>query len=221
MPGDIECGCLLAYVKWNVIADGRYRSMPLPPVSRLDSNTPGETRKGLRQRRNLHECYDTNVTALLAAINIIQSMVDQDTVERFLDVYDVHSDDIEEASLGSLVQATEDIESLKGLRSLHARHGTLRRLLLCSLLSLQATGRRADAVQWTTAVAQMQAVGSVAQQSSRKLNTILNDEERASTPLALNTEAMSSLELTNQQILPPQPPPPGAAHTPTTQPTTA
>lgn len=154
--------------------------MPLPPISRLDSNTSGHTRQGARFRRNLQHCYELVIRDFRHAINVVQSMVDGDTVERFLDVYDVHADDIEDASLDSPSQSVEDGESLKNLRLLHTRYSTLRRLLLCSLLSLQATGRRSDATRWTTAVAKMQGISASSSKCTQKLTSLLNDEDRRS-----------------------------------------
>lgn len=152
------------------------RSHPLPPISRIENTD--QPRKAVRLRAVLQEGYQRLLPVIAHAVEELRPLVDQHDVERFLDVYDVRSEDIQDALLVSNAVPTGDVESLRHLRVQQVRYGTLRRLLLCSLLSLQATGRRADASKWQLTITVMESVSTLAGELAQKFIKLLSDEDR-------------------------------------------
>lgn len=169
----------------------RLGSGPVPPVSRLEAAS-GQPRSLPRMRRNLEACFSDAIPAVSEAIRSISRHVDPDEVERYLDVYDVRTEDVEDASLGFVAASGEDAVSLQTLRIHQARFTTQRRLFLCSLLALRASGRRDDSPRWRCAVSNMDAVGNASGKLAERLIKLLNDEEQASTPITPASAKRSS-----------------------------
>ena len=145
-------------------------------MSRLESDNSG--RKCLRLRRHLRSCYAAIIPTLLQSISRIREIVHDESLERFLDVYNISSEDLNDAGVGYVEPADEgELESLKFLRLNQAKYATLRRLLLCCLLSLDATGRSADAARWRTAISGMDDVALVAAYQGDSLTNVLHDED--------------------------------------------
>ncbi|KAI9669730.1 MAG: hypothetical protein M1831_007426 [Alyxoria varia] len=111
-----------------------------------------------------------------------RALVHDDDLERFLDVYDVRNEDLQEASLGYTEENGEENTSLKNIRIHQARYATIRRLLLCCLLSQEATGRRSDAPRWQTVASIMDQLGTLTENLSKNLIKLLNEEERIPSP---------------------------------------
>lgn len=101
----------------------------------------------------------------------------EDDFDRFLEIYGMHAED------GHAAQATsEEIElgeqqSLAYLRELQYRLSALRRIFLCSLLSIPATGRKEDRVRWRISVARMASLGALLGASSETIAKLVLDEE--------------------------------------------
>ena len=157
------------------------RSQPLPPITRIDG--ADKPRKALQLRRSLHSGYASLIPGFIQAIQDIRPYVDQDHVERFLDVYEVPSADIKDALLGLDSTDVKDAESLRSLKNDQARYSTLRRLLLCSLLSLQATGGRSDASKWQLATTVLQRIACTTGDLSQRFIKLLDDEVQPGTPI--------------------------------------
>lgn len=148
----------------------------MPPISRLESGP--SNRRCQRLRRNLRACYAAVLPAFLSAIGNLRPLVDDNTLERFLDVYDVRNDDLQEAGCGYTEEMEEeDPESLKFLRVHQSRYATLRRLLLCCLLSLEANGRGLDATRWRAAIMEIGRLATVNKNQSESMTTLLSDED--------------------------------------------
>lgn len=101
-------------------------------------------------------------------------------MDRYLDVYDVRSDDVRDSMRGfvDLVAEESEGETLTVLRALQHRYNTLRRLLLCSLLSLPATGRKIDVARWRSANNEMDNLNIVVSRMVQNLQNLMNEEER-------------------------------------------
>ena len=131
-------------------------------------------------------------------IEDLRPLIDQGDVERFLDVYEVRGEDIREALLGLHPTEGEDVESLRCLKMHQARYSTLRRLLLCSLLSLQATGRRADTSKWQLAARSMDSIGQLSGDLAQKFIKLLEEEEQPVTPASNRRKTITGREQTAQ-----------------------
>lgn len=161
-------------------------SGPMPPITRLEG--PGQIRRCLRLRKASLALYEGAVSGLSDAIVALNQVADQADLERFLEVYDVSWQDLQVAKQGFTepAAAMDDDErfSLKALRLAQFRLSVLRRLCLCSLLSLPATGRKADSSRWRTAISQMDKLAQLFSELTSQLTKALDSEEMAtpSTP---------------------------------------
>ncbi len=128
---------------------------------------------------------------------MLQPLLNEDDLQKFFEVYDIRHDDLQETSLGYGRVDADDNETIKQLRVHQYHFSTLRRMVLCSLLSLPATGRNADAVRWKTAVKEMERLSILMDQSAQDLNKLLDEEERTylSDPTTFSTCTLAHLTL--------------------------
>ena len=109
----------------------------------------------------------------------LSTLISDDDLERFLDIYDIPHHAIQEAINPDLAStdAGDDEESLKSLRVVGYQYATLRRLLLCSLMSFEADGGKPDFPRWSTAIAIMQSLGTTTACWADKINRLLAEVE--------------------------------------------
>jgi Mysoin-binding motif of peroxisomes len=163
-----------------LVSRGYRLSSPLPPITRLEEK--GQARRCARLRKSLHRAYAACVPPFQESCSSLRSLISEDDFEKYLDVYDITNPDIQEANLGFSSTEFDDMESLKSLRIFQLRLSVLRRVFLCSLLSLEADGRKTDFPRWKTAVDAMERLASVTAEYSEKINSILLEEESFSFP---------------------------------------
>ncbi|KAL5404358.1 hypothetical protein PMIN03_009216 [Paraphaeosphaeria minitans] len=152
------------------------RSSPLPPISRIEEK--GQTRRCHRLRRTLHAAYAATIPIFLDQSGGLKQLVEDDDLERYLDVYDVSNPDLQDAAQGYTESEFEDNESLKALRVLQYRLSTLRRVYLCSLLSLEADGGKPDFARWAAVVDSMTVLAAATGDWTEKFNRIVAEEEQ-------------------------------------------
>ncbi|KAF2836393.1 hypothetical protein M501DRAFT_987554 [Patellaria atrata CBS 101060] len=163
-----------------LVSRGYRISSPLPPVSRIEEKS--QSRRCVRLRKSLKNTYASAIPILDESSVALRSLVMENSLEKYMDVYDINHQDLQEASLGFTDSEFEDQESLKALRVYHYRLSTLRRLFLCSLLALDADGGKPDFARWRTAVDIMSGVTEVAGNCAKQINHILREEEQFSLP---------------------------------------
>jgi hypothetical protein len=73
-------------------------------------------------------------------------------LEKYYDIYDITTIDMQEALTEYTKDEFEDYESLRVLKILISRFVTLRKLFLCCLLALEADGGKEDFTRWRTAL---------------------------------------------------------------------
>lgn len=115
----------------------------------------------------------------------LKQLIEEEDLEKYLDVYDVSNPDLQEAGLGYTEAEFEDAETLKVLRVLQYRLVTLRRVFLCSLLALEADGGKPDFGRWSAVVDSMLALAAVTGEWSEKFNRVLAEEEQFVLPSPL------------------------------------
>ncbi|UPX11248.1 uncharacterized protein EKO05_0001864 [Ascochyta rabiei] len=159
-----------------LVSRGYRLSMPLPPISRIEDKA--QARRCQRLRRSLRAAFAAVIPVLSEQCQTLKQQVQEDDIEKYLDVYEISNPDLHDASLGCTESEFEDAESLKALRSWQYRLSTLRRVYLCSLLALQADGGKADFSRWATVVDSMIAVAAPTGEWSEKFNNVLAEEEQ-------------------------------------------
>jgi len=162
-------------------------------------------------RRTLQTVYSTVSPSFITATVDVEPHAHPQDFDRFLEVYDVRKDDIEDAKIGFIDVQQEELESLRSLKLYQYRLSTLRRLLLCTLLSIPATGRQADAVRWRIAVAVMEYLTQLLKDSNEILKKLMQDEQqlpigaRASRPSSFSGRPHSTPAVPASPVSPPRP----------------
>jgi len=124
----------------------------------------------------------------------LRHLINEDDLEKYLDVYEIGPQDVQEAMTGFQSDEFDDTESLKALRMWQYRLSVLRKVFLCSLLSLEADGGRPDFSRWKTAVSYMERVATVAGECAEKINLILQEEEQFIVPPTSQRNSTTSPE---------------------------
>ena len=100
-------------------------------------------------------------------------------LEKYYDIYEISQTDLEDAELVANVEPakiedTDTLHDLKvGLQKLHL----LRKLLLCTLLALDADGSRLDYRRWSVAMEMMFAFNSVTVRMTSHIDEVIGEEE--------------------------------------------
>ena len=100
-------------------------------------------------------------------------------LEKYYDIYEISRTDLEDAELVANVEPAEieDADTLHdlkvGLQKLHL----LRKLLLCTLLALDADGSRLDYRRWSVAVEMMCTFNSVTVRMTSYIDEVMGQEE--------------------------------------------
>lgn len=162
------------------VSHGYQLSSPLPPISRLDGIS--HKRHCTRLRRTCaHAMAETTLVLSTASFNI-RPLSDVSDVERYHDVYGLSPADSQDLALGLEPAQFEDQEGLKALRlSLYRLH-TIRRLLLCYLLALDADDSASDFDRWEAVLQSLAAAGDTTIRHCALLYSILAEQARL-TPL--------------------------------------
>ncbi|KAF2099339.1 hypothetical protein NA57DRAFT_38732 [Rhizodiscina lignyota] len=157
-----------------------YRLVPLPPITRLEQSS--STKRCVRLRKALRNSFAATIPALAEAYSTLRKIIDEDDLERYLDVYDVNNDDVQQATAGWKEDEFEDMESLKALRIHQYRLITLRRLFLCALMALEADGTSGDYPRWRVAGELLIRLAQVVGEAAEKMCNILSEEEPFTLP---------------------------------------
>jgi hypothetical protein len=117
-------------------------------------------------------------------------LIDPDDLEKYFEVYDISPQDAAEAAGPDSLRVLEDDgESLKSLRLLSYRAGVLRRVMLSSLMALEADGGKPDFARWRMASEAMEKEAKVVGQYAEKLQQCLSEMETVATPVTPATRS--------------------------------
>lgn len=158
-----------------LVSRGYRISAPLPPVSRLEDRA--QSRKCVRLRKGLKNSFSDVLGTYIQVSNIVKGFSEQPDLEKYLDIYEISDFDISDANRGFDLEEFEDVESLRTLKIVASRFHTVRKIFLCALLALDASGEKQDLLRWTTAVEALRNLNSTTKAAYTKLRTILSEEE--------------------------------------------
>lgn len=182
-----------------LVSKGYRLSTPLPPASRIEES--GTTRRCAKLRRSLHAAYASNIPACIEACTALRAMIDDDDLEKYFEVYDISAQDAKEAAGTEALSAIEDdMESLRALRVLSYRSGVLRRVTLCSLMSLAADGGKPDMERWGIATEAMRSLNQTISASAERIRKLLTDMEHINLPTPIKTNHTPSREKMRSQV---------------------
>ncbi|KAK0673328.1 Mysoin-binding motif of peroxisomes-domain-containing protein [Cercophora samala] len=158
-----------------LVSRGYRLSAPLPPISRLEDRS--QTRRCSRLRKTLKARMAEMIQTYVNVSSVIKAFAEQLDIEKFHDVYDISDFDISDAMQGFSDREFEDPEAVKTLKIAASRFHTIRKIFLCSLLALEATGDNTDFLRWSTAVESLRALTEATDESLSKIQQILDEEE--------------------------------------------
>ncbi|CAI6332133.1 unnamed protein product [Periconia digitata] len=170
-----------------LVSRGYRLSSPLPPISRIEEK--GQARRCQRLRKSLRSVFSEAMPIFAEQCGLLKGLIEEDDLEKYLDVYDVSNPDLQDAAQGYSEAEFEDAETLKVLRVLQYRLFTLRRVYLCSLLALEADGGKPDFVRWRSVVDSLTTLAATTGDWSEKFNRVLGEEEQFILPSPLKVQS--------------------------------
>ena len=165
-----------------LVSKGYRLSTPLPPASRIEDQATA--RRCIRLRKTLYRAYAAILPVCSDSCNSIRTLIEEDDLDKYLEVYDINAQDAKEAAGPDALSVLEDdAESLKSLRVLSYRAAVLRRVTLSSLMSLRAEGGKPDFNRWRVANEVMNDLSKTIGIWAEKLQSCLSDMETIATPI--------------------------------------
>lgn len=110
--------------------------------------------------------------------NTLRPLTNEANLEKYYDIYDIATGDLDQLELNISQRNLEDQYSLRSLRDLFGKLYTARKIVLCCLLALSADGGASDVARWSSAVDEMRELAAVTGSSMTKMANILNEEDR-------------------------------------------
>jgi hypothetical protein len=158
-------------------------SAPLPPVTRIEDRA--QTRKCSRLRKTLSRTLADALESYIQVSAVVRGFAEQTDLEKYLDIYEISDFDISDANnrsfspvdSGHEASSPEDAESLRALKIATSRLHTVRKVFLCSLLALDASGESNDLLRWTAAVEALRSLNQSTRDAYVRLRDILSQEE--------------------------------------------
>lgn len=181
-----------------LVSRGYRISAPLPPASRLEDRS--QSRKCVRLRRALKTSVGGALAAYNQAASAVRGFSEQTELERYYDMYDISDLDMSDALKGFSKAEFDDDESLRTLKMLAARLYTARKMLLCALLALNASGEGADLLRWSTAAEALQSANAATKAACDTVQAILRDEESFPAPPTPKTPLTPGRERWRSQL---------------------
>lgn len=131
----------------------------------------------MRLRKALKTCFAEALQIYHQTFAVVKGFSEQLNLEKYYDVYDISDLDISDVMQGITETDTEESESLRSLKIAAARFHTLRKMFLCALLTLEASGDSNDLLTWTTAVEAIRTLNSITSANHERLASILGEQE--------------------------------------------
>jgi len=195
---ELSAGSAMALIQEVELVSKGYRlSAPLPPISRLDDAKAARRCAGLR--RQLCKVYQAAIPALMHGVESLRASINDNDYDKYLDVYDIPRGAVQEA-ITTDVPDDYDNESLGALKMLHYKCSTLRRVFLCSLLSLEADGGAPDFGRWRMAADIMNTVSRMGADNAKSLSETLKDLEDFATPTTPKKASKAGNERVRTQV---------------------
>ncbi|KFZ14963.1 hypothetical protein V501_02951 [Pseudogymnoascus sp. VKM F-4519 (FW-2642)] len=163
-----------------LVSRGYRLSLPLPPITRLEDRS--QARRCLQLRRALFDSAIDLMRRYHQGYLALQPLTEPLNLEKYYDIYDITTIDIQEALTEYTKDEFEDYESLRVLKILISRFVTLRKLFLCCLLALEADGGKEDFMRWRTALDEIKGLSDVASIADSRVRSVFEQEESFPVP---------------------------------------
>ncbi|RSM13343.1 hypothetical protein CEP52_001988 [Fusarium oligoseptatum] len=178
---DTASGAALSLIQEVELVSRGYRlSAPLPPISRIEDRA--QSRKCVRLRKAAKESLAEVLEAYNQVCTVVNGFAEQTDLEKYYDIYDITDFDMSDARRGFNEEEFDDPESLRTLKILSARFFIVRKLFLCALLALDASGDANDLLRWTNAVESLLNLNASTSSASARLQILLGEEQTFNAP---------------------------------------
>ncbi|KAI9803501.1 MAG: hypothetical protein M1825_001844 [Sarcosagium campestre] len=178
---DAVASATIALIQEVELVSRGYRiSSPLPPISRLEERS--QSRRCSRLRHTLYSCLSSILAVYADGCTSLRPLAEEVDLDKYFDIYDLNSIDIQEVGSPIAEFESEQGESLKGLRTLLHQLYTRRKFFLCCLLALEADGGKPDFARWGTAIHHIELTTASTLDAAEKLRGILSEEEHFPVP---------------------------------------
>ncbi|KAL9130790.1 MAG: hypothetical protein Q9175_006935 [Cornicularia normoerica] len=183
-----------------LVSRGYNISNPLPPITRLEEKS--QIKRCARLRRTIHR---TSILLFSPYYRVYQSLKPFATtldLDKYYDIYEISRTDLEDAELVANVEPAEieDADTLQdlklGLQKLHI----LRKLVLCTLLALDADGSKSDFRRWSIAVDMMSSITSLTARMILNIDEAMGEEEDFPSPPTPKVPLTPRRERTRSQM---------------------
>lgn len=165
-----------------LVSRGYNISNPLPPITRLEEIS--QMKRCARLRRTLHRTLISMFSPYYRVYQSLKPFAATLDLDKYYDIYEISRTDLEDAELVANVEPAEieDADALQdlkvGLQKLHI----VRKLVLCTLLALDADGSKSDFRRWSVAVEMMGSVTTFTARMISNIDEVLGEEEDFPTP---------------------------------------
>ncbi|OBT90083.1 hypothetical protein VE02_02487 [Pseudogymnoascus sp. 03VT05] len=163
-----------------LVSRGYRLSLPLPPITRLEDRS--QARRCLQLRRALFDSAIDLMRRYHQGYLALQPLTEPLNLEKYYDIYDITTIDMQEALTEYTKDEFEDYESLRVLKILISRFVTLRKLFLCCLLALEADGGKEDFTRWRTALDEIKGLSDIASTADSRVRSVFEQEESFPVP---------------------------------------
>ncbi|KFY26860.1 hypothetical protein V491_01137 [Pseudogymnoascus sp. VKM F-3775] len=163
-----------------LVSRGYRLSLPLPPITRLEDRS--QARRCLQLRRALFGSAIDLMRRYHEGYLALQPLTEPLNLEKYYDIYDITTVDMQEALTEYKKDEFEDYESLRVLKILISRFVTLRKLVLCCLLALEADGGKEDFTRWRTALDEIKGLSDAAYVADGRVRSVFEQEESFPVP---------------------------------------
>jgi len=136
---------------------------------------------------------------MMHGVESLRASINDNDYDKYLDVYDIPRGAVQEAITTDVPDDYDD-ESLGALKMLHYTCSTLRRVFLCSLLSLEADGGAPDFGRWRMATDIMNTVSRMAASNAEALSETLKDLEEFAAPTTPKKTSKAGNERVRTQV---------------------
>ena len=155
----------------------RYRSNPLPPITRLEERS--QIKRCARLRRTIHRTLISMLSPYYCFYQTLKPFAATLDLDKYYDIYEISRTDLDHAELVANVEPAEieDADTLHGLKVGLQRLHMLRKLLLCTLLALDADGSKSDFRRWSVAVDMMCTFSSFTVRMTSHIDEVMGEEE--------------------------------------------
>lgn len=129
-------------------------------MTRLEERS--QIRRCASLRQALFKGLDSLLSHTLSGYHDLKTLAVEADLDKYYDIYEITRTDREDTENHTTFEnfGSADMESLKHLKLWLKRLQTVRKLLLCGLLALEADGSKSDFVRWPIAVETIKALSA-------------------------------------------------------------